>query len=360
MEPFRLGYRPYLDGVRGVAILLVLLCHIPSLPLQGGFIGVDLFFVLSGFLITALLLEEWQTTGTLSLGAFYARRALRLIPALVVLLGALAVFSDLREDRAASTAMRQSALMTLFYSANWFLAYRSYPRMELSATWSLSVEEQFYLVWPVVLLLMLRLRASRRMMAGVVIAALAGSAATRILLHHHGATPDRIFFGTDAHADGLLAGALTGMLFSWGTVPRSPAAGRALDLAAFLSLGAMGVLVAGGWQADPAMIRYGYLGLNLGAAALIASLVSSPALRRVFEFGPLVWIGRISYGVYLWHIAVFWVLAKTGWIQGSFSWPAAILLTVAIASASFYCLERPILRFKRRYERVRPAAAISP
>src|SRR5688572_4557652 len=170
VEPFTLGYRPYLDGVRGVAILLVLVCHIPNLPLQGGFIGVDLFFVLSGFLITSLLLEEWRATGNVSLGAFYARRALRLVPALLLVLGAAVLLSELRESRTAANATWTSALMTLFYSANWFLAYGAYPRKELSATWSLSVEEQFYLLWPLLLLVMLRLRCSRRTMAGVVIA----------------------------------------------------------------------------------------------------------------------------------------------------------------------------------------------
>jgi len=360
VQPFQLGYRPYLDGVRGVAILLVLVCHIPTLPLQGGFIGVDLFFVLSGFLITTLLLEEWQATGRISLGAFYARRALRLLPALLVVLGACVVFSEVREDRAAAGGMRTSALMTLFYSANWFLAYKAYPRGELSATWSLSVEEQFYLVWPVILLGMLRLGCSRRTMAGVVIAAMAGSMAARIVLWQGGATPSRVFFGTDTHADGLLAGALVGMLFAWGAGPRSPGAAKALDLAALLSLGLLGLLVAIGWQADPAMIQAGYPVLNLGAAVLVASLVSSPALRRIFEVAPLVWIGRISYGVYLWHIAVFWMFGKAGWVGGALYWPAAIALTIAIAAASFYGLERPILRFKRRFERVASTGSISP
>jgi len=354
VESFKLGYRPCLDGVRGVAILLVLLCHIPSLPLQGGFIGVDLFFVLSGFLITSLLLEEWQATGRISLGAFYARRALRLIPALIVLLGAFVIFSDLREDRVASNGMRQSALMTLFYSANWFLAFQKFPRVELSATWSLSVEEQFYLVWPLLLLMMLRLGASRRTMAGVVIAGMAASAATRIVLLQTGATPGRIFFGTDAHADGLLAGALTGMVVSWGAGSR-----RLLDLGALVALGLMAVMVAVGWQADSGMIRFGYPALNLGAAVLVASLVTSPALRRPFEFGPLVWLGRISYGVYLWHIAVFWMPGKLGWIGGWAYWPAAIVLTIGLAAVSFYGLERPILRFKKRYERVRPGGSVS-
>jgi peptidoglycan/LPS O-acetylase OafA/YrhL len=360
VEPFKLGHRPALDGVRGVAILLVLLSHVPTLPLQGGFIGVDLFFVLSGFLITSLLLEEWQATGTLSLGAFYARRTLRLLPALVVMLLAFVLFSEWRESRDVAAATRTSVVMTLFYSANWFLAFNRYPRAELGATWSLSVEEQFYLAWPVLLLILLRLGCSRRTMAGVVIAAMAASAATRIALLQAGATPNRIFFGTDAHADGLLVGALTGMMFSWGAAPRSPGAARALDVGALLALGLMALLVGIGWQADAAMVRFGYPALNLGAAVLIASLVSSPALRRIFEFGPLVWLGRISYGVYLWHIAVFWMLGKFNWSSGSLYWPVAFAVTFALAAASFYGLERPILRFKKRFERVGSAPSISP
>jgi peptidoglycan/LPS O-acetylase OafA/YrhL len=353
VEPFKLGRRPCLDGVRGLAILLVLACHVPSLPLQGGFIGVDLFFVLSGFLITTLLLEEWGATGDISLRAFYARRALRLLPALVAMLAVVVLISELREPPPAAAAMRRSALMTLLYSANWFLAMREYPRLELSATWSLSVEEQFYVAWPLLLLALLRLGCSRRAMVGVTAALLLGSAAARVVLLERGATPERLFFGTDTHADGLLAGALTGMLFTWGAAPKTPGAIRALDLGAVAALTLMAVLVAFGWQSDAPMVRFGYPALNLGAAVLIASLLSSPALRRPFEFGPLVWVGRLSYGVYLWHIGVIWALGRLNLPLGQAFWPAALAGTLAVSALSFYVLERPALRLKRRFERVR-------
>lgn len=355
MEAFRLGHRKALDGIRGLAILLVMLCHIPSLPLQGGFIGVDLFFVLSGFLITTLLVEEWQETGRISLGAFYARRLLRLIPPLLVVLGVVLLYSELREDKRALSAMQKSALMTLFYVGNWFMAFGAYPRKELTATWSLSVEEQYYLVWPLLLIFLLRW-APRGVIVGVLIHLIVITAANRIAIHAFNASPDRIFFGTDTHADGLLAGSLAGLLFSWGALPKTPGGQRALQIAALLSLGLLGVLTGIGWHADAHMVRTGYLGLNLAAMLLILALVGTPTglLHRLFEFAPLAWLGRISYGVYLWHMVTFWL------VSGKMPWAALIGLTIAIAALSYYVLERPILKFKTRFEKANAGPPVSP
>ena len=355
VTPFKLGHRPALDGLRGLAILMVLLSHMPSLGFTGGFYGVDLFFVLSGFLITSLLLEEWRETGSISLKAFYARRALRLLPALVVVLVAIVALSAWKDAPAEAASMRKAALVTLFYSTNWFKAYGVLPNEVLSPAWSLSIEEQFYLLWPMLLVLMLRLGVSRRGTAAVVALLLLASAGARAALWSpETAGTHRVFFGTDTHADGLLSGVLAALVMSWDAGPETPVARRAVNWAA---LGFVLYLVAflREWPYDRWLLQGGYLLMNGAAAVLVVGLVSAPwrGLRLFFEAPPLVWVGKVSYGVYLWHIVVFWMLGKLGLALGSWFWPVAVAVTFAFATLSFYALERPVLRLKRRFERVR-------
>lgn len=355
--PFRLGHRPCLDGVRGLAILLVLVAHIPKLPLLGGFIGVDVFFVLSGFLITSLLLEEWRSTGGISLKDFYARRALRLIPALVVMLAAAVAFSGLVEEAGSAAQMRRAALMTLLYSANWFMAYDAYPRRELSPSWSLSVEEQFYILWPVLLLLVLRARLSPRARAWLIAAGIIASAAARAALWWKTKSLARVYFGTDTHADGLLVGALVALAADAGWVPRSGLGARVLNWLAHAVVVFLLLFAKEGWTGDPGLYTGRYLLLNLSIGGLVMCLVGAPwrSLLAIFEFAPLVWIGRVSYGIYLWHMVVFTMLGQLHWVRGDWYWEAALALTISITALSFYVMERPILRLKRRFERV-PAA----
>ncbi|MBV8881681.1 MAG: acyltransferase [Planctomycetaceae bacterium] len=358
MADFTLGYRKSLDGLRGIAVVLVVLSHIPSLPFGGGFFGVDLFFVLSGFLITSLLFEEWRANGDISLKAFYARRALRLLPALVEVLGVAAIVSGRWESAEAAARMRESALMTLCYCANWFVAYRSYPRGELSHTWSLSVEEQFYVVWPLLLLVLLRSGWSRRRMAAVLVAGMLGSALLRAVLWLTTKSWERVYFGSDTHADGLFAGALVALLVHAGAQPSTEAWRRILNWVAHLMMGYLGFFFVSGWAADPYLMLGGYLGLNLGAAAVVLCLVTSPwaPLRLLCEAPPLVWLGKISYGVYLWHSVVFWTLGVTGLRIGGPAWALPLGALLAVSAASYYGFERPLLKLKQRFERVRASA----
>lgn len=354
MSEFKLGQRKSLDGLRGLAILFVLLFHIPSLPLGGGFIGVDLFFVLSGFLITTLLLEEQNETGTISLKAFYARRGLRLLPPLVAMLVSMIVLSAIYDATADAAKVRTSALITLFYSANWFLAYRAFPGLELSSCWSLSVEEQFYLVWPLLLIGLLKIKGPARLKAALLFAAMLLSATLRAGLWLRTHSFERVFFGSDTHADGLLAGAWAALLLSRGAHPRS----RSLSLVAHATLVLLFVFLYRGWLADPAVLVGGLFLLNLGMAALVVCLVQSPGplLRSFFEFPPLVGLGRISYGVYLWHMVVFGLSGRVPILKTQGSWPLTLGLTVAVAAASYYGLERPVLRLKKRFARVSSAS----
>jgi peptidoglycan/LPS O-acetylase OafA/YrhL len=356
VEEFRLGHRKTLDGLRGLSIILVYLFHIRTMPFGGGFLGVDLFFVLSGFLITSLLLEEWRETGRISLGAFYARRALRLLPALVFLLLVLLGASAAREPAAEFSKMGRASAIVFLYSSNWFLVAKQFPRDELSHAWSLSIEEQFYLAWPVLLLLLLRTVKSRRAMAGILAGALLVVAGLRSLLWSQSQSFERVYFGTDTHADGLLAGALAGMAAHWG---KSGERVRPLGPVVLLLLG---VLLFSGWVGDPWLFQGGYLPLNLGFACLVFSLATAPwaPLLRVFESRPLVWLGKLSYGIYLWHLPAYWLAGlapSPSWEPG---WIRPLAITLGGSAFSFYALERPLLRrFKPRFERV-PAAAVSP
>lgn len=354
MADFTLGHRKSLDGVRGLAIVFVLLSHVSSLPFGGGFIGVDLFFVLSGFLITTLLLEEERATGTIRLRSFYARRALRLLPALVVMLAVMVALSALKDPPETAAKMRTSALMTLCYSANWFMTLKAYPSWQLLPTWSLSVEEQFYILWPLLLLVLLKLNASKKSMAALAVAGLIVSAAWRAVLWRWTGSYDRVYYGSDTHSDGLLAGTLAGILVSSGVLTPTPALARGLNWAAHLTLGFLFFFLWWGWAADPYVIQWGILALNLGMVCLVVCLLMSPAplLKGFFEFPPLVWVGRVSYGLYLWHMVTFslghWFRLPT-WAG---SWVVTLLVTAGVAALSFYALEQPLLRLKRRFERV--------
>lgn len=205
-QGFRLGHRPGLDGLRGVAILLVIIVHASLLPTTFGFIGVDLFFVLSGFLITCLLVEEWDQTRRISLKNFYMRRALRLLPALLAVLTAFVIVSALTRNAREFHLDVKEALAALFYCTNWANIFDLIRSDYLGHMWSLSIEEQFYILWPAILLCLLRV-APRKSLPQFVLFGAALSWLTRVLLFL-GTTAgrERFFFGLDTRADSLLLG----------------------------------------------------------------------------------------------------------------------------------------------------------
>ncbi len=369
---FHLGYRPWLDGLRGLAILAVLAFHLGLLP--GGFLGVDLFFVLSGFLITSLLVEEWERRGSISLKRFYLRRALRLLPALFAVLLAcfvgIAIFqpSQLR-------AYCREMLVTVCYVANWPTLHQV-PQPRLGHTWSLSLEEQFYLVWPLLLYGLLRLGWRRSRIIGLVCAGIVAAAAFRAgWFGWHRASPDRaslvarLYMGLDSRADALLTGCLVALLAAWNLLPRRNRVLAATGWAAALVLGHMA------WKSglDHVQFYYGYFLLVAFMAALILVCLLQgpvPLVTRVLEFGPLVAVGRISYGVYLVHIPIIaWLfgdeVGRGYWLRTVL----AVLLIFVAALLSYYGVERPFLRLKDRLSGVgsvktpaatAPAAAKTP
>jgi peptidoglycan/LPS O-acetylase OafA/YrhL len=347
----RLTYRPGLDGLRALAVAGVVLYHAEPGWLPGGYLGVDLFFVLSGFLITSLLLAERDRTGTVDLGRFWLRRARRLLPAVVVLVGVctLAAAVLARDDLGRT---RADAVASLLYVNNWHqvLADHSYfvqferPSLLLHL-WSLAVEEQFYLVWPLLLLAGLRLFGRRGMVVAIV-AGIAASALLMAVLYDAAGDPSRVYYGTDTRASTILVGAL--LAFLW-PVERlrgrlAPGARVALDGFGVAALGLVALAFLRQRDYDPFAYRGGLLLFAIAAAFLIAA-VSHPAsrLERVFAWAPLVWIGARSYGIYLWHWPVM-MLARPRDV--GFDGPLLVALqiaaTVAIAAVSYRLVEQPI------------------
>ncbi|MGH9247255.1 MAG: acyltransferase family protein [Acidimicrobiales bacterium] len=369
----RLPHVPALDGLRGLAVAGVIAFHAGFLG--GGFLGVDLFFVLSGFLITSLLLAEYAGRGRIGLRRFWARRARRLLPALLVVLAAVAGYAWFVASPAELGRVRGDALATLGYVANWrdVVARRSYWDLfavpsPLEHAWSLAIEEQFYLLWPLLVAGVLRLAGgSRRVLLGVTALLAAASAAAMAVLHRPFGDPSRVYFGTDTRAAGILVGAVLAIaLAGRAGLPRPRHMRRRssglVDVIAALAL--VGVLATwalargtSGW-----LYEGGLLALEAGVALVIWAVARPEAgwLARVLSWSPLRGLGLISYGLYLWHWPVFVVLspARTGLAD-----PALLLVrlgaSVGLAVASFRLVEQPVRRGALRGWRVRaltPAA----
>ena len=353
--PYRgLPYVAGLDGVRAIAVAGVLLYHGGVAKFSGGFLGVDVFFVLSGFLITSLLLSERARRGHIDLAAFWLRRARRLLPAAFLVVGVctlvVAVFYPSLLPRA-----RGDAIASFFYVNNWHqaFAHESYfaalgrPPM-LQHLWSLAVEEQFYLVWPIVLALCLN-RLGRWPTALVTIIGAGASALAMGLLFQLGHDPSRVYYGTDTHASGLLVGALLACLAPLGGRRPAPTRGRGLFLD-FLGVAALIAIFAAmtSWHDyDPAVYRGGLL-LFAVAVALLLLVLTDPAahIGAVLGVAPMRWIGQRSYGIYLWHWPVM-VLTRPGIDLHWNRWvlvPAQIGVAVLLAAASYRWVEMPVRR----------------
>jgi len=354
-EPeFRLGHRPELDGLRGVSILLVLLHHLWFSFLPGGFLGVDVFFVLSGFLITSLLVQEHERYGRISLRHFYVRRALRLGPALIVFMAGLGMYALCFLDRAKAAEIYQGILLTASYVSNWVFALKPAVKIgPLGITWSLAIEEQFYLVWPLLLGLALRFKVSRRAIVCGLILAILSIALHRRILTEDGFAIRRLYYATDTRADALLIGCLVALLLSWRLIPQSRWFRPVINAVAIT--GALFVIYLAGTADMPLLSLYlGWftlVALAIGVNLIVLMLWPPAWALQLLRTEPLVWFGRISYGVYLWHYPVRIFICP----DDENSSISRVLLTafvsIGIAALSFYLIEKRFLSLKDRFAR---------
>ncbi len=334
----RLGRRPVLDGLRGIAVTLVILMHTHVLP--GGFIGVDLFFALSGFLITTLLYEEWERSGTISFRRFYERRTRRLLPALVIVV-LLAVLTDVLVYRLTGWPLPDKSLTTFLFVNNWVAALgHSKALGGLNPTWSLAQEEQFYLLWPLLLALMLRKRLGPRSVAAILIVTIAALlwASPHVAASVKGYA---IYYSPVDRAAELLLGCLAAVVWRSRLLP-SPAAlisrfsergARAANRCArptrTLACWVLAYLFYRVVMDVNLPVRTAYLDACVIGVLLIVNLLSLPSslLSRMIACQPLRYLGRISYGLYLLHLPIYNLLRH--W------YPAAS--TDQIAVATFSC-----------------------
>ncbi len=340
-----------LDGLRGAAVAGVLLFH--GGYLTGGYLGVDLFFVLSGFLITSLLLAESGSSGRIGLGSFWARRARRLLPALGGLMVGVAIYCLVFAAPGELAQIRGDALATLGYVANWRALFASQDYFALfqrpsplQHTWSLAIEEQFYLVWPLVFVGLL-VWWKRSAPKAVLVVAVGGAVASSVLMFvlYDPVNVSRDYYGTDTRAAGILMGAaLAAALTIWG-----PVRGR-VARAILGCVGGSGIVVLAvawtrlGGQSE-SLYRGGFAACGLAAIAVIATVAHPQAgfISRALSWRPLCLLGLISYGVYLWHWPVYVVLdaPRTG-LDGVSLLGVRIAVTLVIAVASYVFLEQPI------------------
>lgn len=347
-------YSPQLDGLRGVAILFVMLFHADLPGFSGGFLGVDIFFVLSGFLITTLLVEEYESYGSVVLKNFYVRRLLRLVPALLLMLVAFCVYSFVFLDAAMAQRNVVDALIALGYLSNWARAFSLHPPDFLGHTWSLSVEEQFYLFWPPLLLSMFALLKNRKTVFAATVAFALSSSLLRLSLFFAGATVERLYNGLDTRADALMVGCALG-LFLTPELTEKIAMGRfkkQISFAALFSALALVVLVGYADWRSPSMYFIGFLAVAMFTLSVIFEIVTHKkgAFARFLSTRVFVWIGSISYGLYLWHHPIFCILRSLGWSQFMIAF-VGLLITFIIAQLSSSFLEKPILSLKRFFVR---------
>jgi peptidoglycan/LPS O-acetylase OafA/YrhL len=379
-KPLKSGqrYLPGLDGLRALAVLAVIAYHEQLSWAPGGLLGVGVFFTLSGYLITDLLLAQWSANGRLQLGDFWIRRARRLLPALFVMLTVVIAWVTIA-DRARLAGLRGAVGAAATYWSNWYLISRSgsyfsrfAPPGPLDHLWSLAVEEQFYLLWPWLLLLgLLALRRRRtrsgenpalgsarvptlgsarvptlgsaRGLALPTIALATASVAAMLVMYQPGVDPTRVYEGTDTRAFGLLIGAALAMAWPSRRLVTGAIATRLLDAAGLGGLVLIAVLIWRVGQYSPFLYRGGLVLLSIATAAVIAAAASPGGLvGRALGCRPLRWLGVRSYGIYLWHYPVIVLTSPANSAQDLPRAAVQVGASVVLAALSWKFVEEPV------------------
>ena len=348
----RLPYMPGIDALRALAVLAVFLYHAGVGWMPGGFLGVDVFFVISGYLITSLLLSEFRRGGHVNLWKFWLRRARRLLPAVGVLIAVTMVVAAIVVPEQ-MPQLRGDAISSLGYFANWHFIFEHQSYFEqfqrpslFRHLWSLSVEEQFYLFWPLVFAAGMSLFGRRRLLLGVLAGALA-SVALAWILFEPGSAVSRVYYGTDTHAVGLLAGVALALVWSPSALRRATPgrwAGPVLDAVGVFAVAFVVLSFLRVHDYDLALYHGGYLWLALFTALLVAVLAHPAArLGGLLAQPPMVWLGLRSYSFYLWHWPVL-VLTRPGIdvsLPRGVLVPLQLLAVLALADLSYRYVERP-------------------
>ncbi len=350
MRRTRLPYVAALDGIRALSIAAVLVYHADARALPGGFVGVEVFFVLSGYLITSLLLAEWHGTGTIALRAFWSARARRLLPAaFATMVGSLAAALVLAPDDV--TRLRRDAIFAAAYVANWQSIFADESYFEsfgrpplLRHFWSLAIEEQFYLLWP--LLLGMGLARAPRALAPAIGLLATASFTLGTVLFVAGHDPSRVYYGTDTRAAGLLWGALLAF------VPAAAAGAARWPRCRWADLGGAGAMGVLAWLAftvsepESLWFRGGLLMADAATAFLVLAALRGPATSVILSAPVLRWLGTRSYSLYLWHWPVL-MFTRPGAdvpFDGAMLLALRLAISLTLAELSYRAIEQPVRR----------------
>ncbi|MDD2372914.1 MAG: acyltransferase family protein [Syntrophomonadaceae bacterium] len=358
-------YMPGLDGLRALAVLAVIAYHLHLPWAPGGLLGVCIFFVLSGYLITDILVAQWQFSGGLNLKEFWLGRARRLLPALFVMLAGVIVWLSFC-DPGGLSSLWNDVIAVVFYISNWWLIFHqvSYfasfgPPSPLGHLWSLAIEEQFYLLWPLLLWLGLRYIPRRGRLIRLIMALAFISAISMAIIYQPGMDPSRVYYGTDTRCFALLIGAALALIWPSRRLSADLPPRRRLFLDAAGGAALLAVLVMI-WQNNQyqTFLYYGGLFLFAIISAVLVAVLAHPASRlgRVFGMQPLRWLGVCSYGIYLWHYPVI-ILTSPGFNTEGLSIVLAgeqMLLSILLAAVSWYFIEEPIRhgKWKKQWKRL--------